>query len=120
MSPEDVTEPLAAELRRLRAELARVQADAQRRTQKAAVLQHSAAGAFLLRCLEWRVRLIPPHSRREAVYKKVRGVLFRRIPAGGRQPPGGRSLDRSDLPAHKTPYALRDIDFLRVLPAGSL
>ena len=30
-----------------------------------------------------------------------------------RQPPGGRSLDRSDLPAHKTPYALRDVNFLK-------
>jgi len=30
-----------------------------------------------------------------------------------RQPPGGKSLDRSDLPAHKTPYALRDVDFLK-------
>lgn len=29
-----------------------------------------------------------------------------------RQPSGGRSLDRSDLPAHKTAYALRDVDFL--------
>ena len=86
MSPDDVTEPLAAELRRLRAELARVQADAQRRTQKAAVLQHSAAGAFLLGCLEWRVRLIPPHSRREAAYKKVWSVLFRWLRPGGRQP----------------------------------
>lgn len=30
-----------------------------------------------------------------------------------RQVPGGKSLDRSDLPAHKTVYALRDIEFLK-------
>lgn len=29
-----------------------------------------------------------------------------------RQAPGGRSIDRSDFPAEKTPYAMRDIDFL--------
>ena len=26
-----------------------------------------------------------------------------------RQPPGGKSIDRSDFPEHKTPYALRDV-----------
>lgn len=30
-----------------------------------------------------------------------------------RKRPGEKSLDRSDLPAHKTPYALRDVDFLK-------
>jgi transposase len=29
-----------------------------------------------------------------------------------RQPPGGRALDRSDFPEHKTAYALRDVTFL--------
>lgn len=29
-----------------------------------------------------------------------------------RQPPGGRSIDRSDFPPEKTAYALRDVDFL--------
>ena len=30
-----------------------------------------------------------------------------------RQPPRGRSIDVSDFPEHKTPYALRDIGFLQ-------
>lgn len=30
-----------------------------------------------------------------------------------RQPPGGRSTDPSDYPAHKAPYALRDVDSLK-------
>jgi hypothetical protein len=30
-----------------------------------------------------------------------------------RQPPGGRSIDPSDFPAHKTAYALRDVAFLK-------
>ncbi len=29
-----------------------------------------------------------------------------------RQPPGGRAIDRSDYPAEKTAYAMRDVDFL--------
>ena len=104
-----MTEPLAAELQRLRAELARVQADAQRRTQEAAVLRHSAAGAFLLRCLGWRVRLIPPHSRREAVYKKVQGVLFRWLRPGGRQPPDpAPPRRRGDGPVSPEAQATKD------------
>jgi hypothetical protein len=35
-----------------------------------------------------------------------------------RQPPGGRSTDPADLPAHKTAYAMRDLDHLRRLAAG--
>ena len=30
-----------------------------------------------------------------------------------RQPPGGRSIDPTDFPPEKTPYALRDLDFLQ-------
>jgi hypothetical protein len=30
-----------------------------------------------------------------------------------RQPPGGRSIDPSDFPAHKSAYALRDVAFLK-------
>ena len=109
MGTNEVTEPLAEELRRLRSELARVQADAQRRTHEAAVLQHSAAGAFLLRCLGWRVRLIPPHSRREAVYKKVQGVLFRWIRPGGRQPPDpAPPRRRGDGPVSPEAQATKD------------
>lgn len=29
-----------------------------------------------------------------------------------RQPPGGRAIDRTDFPAEKTAYAMRDVDFL--------
>jgi hypothetical protein len=35
-----------------------------------------------------------------------------------RQPPGGRVTDPADLPAHKTVYAMRDLDHLRRLAAG--
>jgi hypothetical protein len=35
-----------------------------------------------------------------------------------RQPPGGRSTDPADLPAHKTAYAMRDLDHLRRLAAA--
>jgi hypothetical protein len=38
-----------------------------------------------------------------------RGVLVKTHP---RQPPGGRSTDADDLPAHKTVYAMRDLDRL--------
>jgi transposase len=38
-----------------------------------------------------------------------RGQLIKTHP---RQPPGGRSTDREDLPAHKTAYAMRDVDQL--------
>jgi hypothetical protein len=37
------------------------------------------------------------------------GILVKTHP---RQPPGGKSIDRSDFPEHKTPYALRDVAFL--------
>lgn len=30
-----------------------------------------------------------------------------------RKPPGGKSIDPSDYPAEKTPYAMRNVDFLR-------
>ena len=41
-----------------------------------------------------------------------RGKLVKVHP---RKPPGGRSTDPSDLPAHKTVYALRDINRLKAL-----
>jgi hypothetical protein len=44
-----------------------------------------------------------------------RGVLIKIHP---RQAPGGRSTDPDDLPAHKTAYAMRDVDHLRRLAAG--
>jgi len=44
-----------------------------------------------------------------------RGQLVKVHP---RKPPGGRSTDPADLPAHKTAYALRDIEHLKRLAAG--
>lgn len=44
-----------------------------------------------------------------------RGVLIKIHP---RQAPGGRVTDADDLPAHKTAYAMRDLDHLRRLAAG--
>jgi len=43
-----------------------------------------------------------------------RGVLIKIHP---RQAPGGRVTDAEDLPAHKTAYAMRDLDHLRRLAA---
>jgi len=39
-----------------------------------------------------------------------RGALVKTHP---RKPPGGRSIDPSDFPAHKSVYALRDVAFLK-------
>jgi transposase len=44
-----------------------------------------------------------------------RGQLIKVHP---RQPPGRRSTDRDDLPAHKTIYAMRDLDRLQALAAS--
>jgi transposase len=44
-----------------------------------------------------------------------RGVLVKTHP---RQPAGGRSTDAGDLPAHKSVYAMRDLDRLQRLAAG--
>jgi transposase len=44
-----------------------------------------------------------------------RGVLVKTHP---RQPAGGRSTDADDLPAHKSVYAMRDLDYLQHLAAG--
>ena len=44
-----------------------------------------------------------------------RGVLVKTHP---RQPPGGRSTDPDDLPAHKTVYAMRDLDKLVAMATG--
>jgi transposase len=44
-----------------------------------------------------------------------RGVLVKTHP---RQPPGGRSTDPDDLPAHKTVYAMRDLDRLVAMAAA--
>lgn len=44
-----------------------------------------------------------------------RGILVKTHP---RQPPGGRSTDPDDLPAHKTVYAMRDLDRLVAMAAA--
>jgi hypothetical protein len=44
-----------------------------------------------------------------------RGVLVKTHP---RQPAGGRSTDPADLPAHKSVYAMRDLDRLQRMAAG--
>jgi transposase len=49
---------------------------------------------------------------RQLVRVYFRGVLVKTHP---RQAPGGRSTDPADLPAHKTAYAMRDLDHLRRL-----
>jgi O-antigen biosynthesis protein len=102
--PGDESEALEAEVRRLTAELAQARAQAQRLSQEAAVLQPSAPWSFLpggsrvwleadsnnqLQVLHvriglskyhrWRRRLLPPGSRRERVYRKLRSVLSRRL-----------------------------------------
>jgi transposase len=51
---------------------------------------------------------------RQLVKAYFRGVLVKTHP---RQAPGGRSTDPADLPAHKTAYAMRDLDHLRRLAA---
>lgn len=38
---------------------------------------------------------------------------FELVKTHARQPPGGKSIDRADYPAEKTPYAMRDLDFLQ-------
>jgi transposase len=47
--------------------------------------------------------------------RKVVKIFFgtELIKMHGRQPPGGRATDPTDYPAHKSVYALRDIDTLR-------
>lgn len=57
------------------------------------------------------------HARadRELVKLYRRGVLVKTHP---RQPPGGRSTDREDLPEHKAGYALRDLTRLIGACAG--
>lgn len=52
---------------------------------------------------------------RELVKLYRRGVLVKTHP---RQPPGGRSTDRDDLPEHKAGYALRDLTRLIGTCAG--
>jgi hypothetical protein len=44
-----------------------------------------------------------------------RGMLVKTHP---RQPAGGRSTDADDLPAHKSVYAMRDLDHLQQVAAG--
>jgi transposase len=44
-----------------------------------------------------------------------RGTLVKTHP---RQPPGGRSINPGDFPAHKSAYALRDVAFLKRQAAG--
>jgi transposase len=51
-------------------------------------------------------------ARADAQLVKVfyKGKLIKTHP---RKPPGGRSTDATDLPAHKAPYAMRDINYLK-------
>lgn len=51
----------------------------------------------------------------ELVKLFARGQLVKTHP---RQPPGGRSTDREDLPEHKAGYAMRDLASLIALAAG--
>ncbi len=55
-------------------------------------------------------------ARADRVLVKVffRGQLVKVHP---RKPPGGRSTDAADLPAHKSVYALRDVDRLQAMAA---
>jgi hypothetical protein len=52
---------------------------------------------------------------RQLVRVYLRGVLVKIHP---RQAPGGRITDAEDLPAHKSAYAMRDLDHLRRLAAA--
>jgi transposase len=52
---------------------------------------------------------------RQLVRIFYRGQLIKIHP---RKPPGGRSTDPADLPAHKTTYAMRDIEHLKRLAAS--
>jgi hypothetical protein len=52
---------------------------------------------------------------RQVVRISYRGQVIRVHP---RTRPGGRVTDPADLPAHKTAYAMRDLDHLRRLAAG--
>lgn len=46
-------------------------------------------------------------------HKLVRFYLdYKLVKTHPRQAPGGRSIDRNDFPPEKTPYAMRDVDFL--------
>ena len=58
------------------------------------------------RCIGKKVTL---HADRALVRLYVGGALVKTHP---RQPPGGRSTDHGDYPAHKTPYTLRDATYL--------
>lgn len=85
MKLKDRTETLTEELHRLRSDLARAQAELQRYSQEAAVLQQSGAWAFLLRYRQLRGRLVPPYSRRERAYKRALSALYGlTLPAGAR------------------------------------
>jgi len=55
--------------------------------------------------------------RADSVLVKIsyRGQVVKMHP---RQPPGGRSTDPTDLPAERSVYAMRDIDYLRRTAAG--
>ena len=55
-------------------------------------------------------RKLRARADRSTVRLYLNNVLIKTHP---RQPPGGRSTDSSDFPAHKIAYANRDVEFLR-------
>ncbi|MFZ0664727.1 MAG: IS21 family transposase, partial [Acidimicrobiales bacterium] len=60
-------------------------------------------------------RYVDVRADRELVKISYRGQVVKIHP---RQPPGGRSTDREDLPPGKSIYALRDLDRLREMAAS--
>ncbi|MGH3528749.1 MAG: IS21 family transposase [Pseudonocardiaceae bacterium] len=60
-------------------------------------------------------RRVDVRADRQLVRVFLRGQLVKVHP---RQAPGGRSTDPADLPAHKTTYALRDIEHLKRMAAA--
>lgn len=73
---------------------------------------HLAQVAMALYSLSTRWIGYKVHARadRSTVRFYFRGELIKTHP---RQPPGGRSIDATDFPEHKRPYAMRDIAFLQ-------
>lgn len=72
-------EPLEVEVRRLTSELEQERARAQRLSLEATRLRPGVAWALRARYYRWKIRVIPPHSRRDRVFrtlgKALRGSL---------------------------------------------
>ncbi len=64
---------------------------------------------------EWIGQYLDARADSELVKLYARGQLVKTHP---RQPPGGRSTDRADLPAEKAGYAMRDLTALIAACAG--